>query len=68
VCAKIIERLGALQKGDAAVTLPIVKNTLVVGEALWAIQLPAIFTRNLCDTAVNAVVIPFKQQQDVFAP
>jgi hypothetical protein len=68
VCTKVIECLGALQKGDTAVTLPIVKYTLVVGEALWAIQLPTVFTRNLRDTTVNAVVIPFKQQQDVFAP
>ena len=68
MCAKIIECLGAVQKGDAAITFPIVKNTFGVAGALCAIQLPTVFTRNLRDTAVNAVVIPFKQQQDVFAP
>ena len=68
VRTKIIECLGALQKSDATVTLPIVKDTLVVGKALWAIQLPTVFTRNLRNTTVNAVVIPFKQEQDVFAP
>ena len=60
IYAEIIECLAAVQKGDAAVTLPIFKNTFVVGKALWAIQLPTVFTGNLRDTTVNAVVIPFK--------
>ena len=65
---KKIECFSVLQKGDAAVTFPIVKNALVVGKALWAIQLPTVFTRNLRNTTVNAVVIPFEQEQDVFTP
>ena len=65
---KKIECLSVLQKGDATVTLPIVKDILIVDKALLAIQLPTVFTRNLCDTAVNTVVVPFKQKQYMFAP